>query len=72
MKNTSQETFCANNPLVEENISRDKLITDDKSAYCVAVYNLLHKEDIYATKAVVAKPEEKFSRVIMVINNGIL
>lgn len=33
IKNTFHETYCATNPLVEENMSRDKLITDDSNAY---------------------------------------
>ena len=72
MKNSFQPKNSATTPLVEEKISREAPITDDKSAYCVAVYDLLHSEEIYATKAVVAMPEIKFSTETTAINSSIL
>ena len=72
VKNIGQDVISNTCPEVDANTSRANPGKEESSAYCVAVYPLLHIIDINAIITVVAIPEDKFSRVIVNIRKSTL
>ena len=67
-KKHGQLMWLAIHPLLDDNISLVRLIKEESRAYCVAVYATLHKDDRYATNAVVAIPPARLSAQIVAPN----